>query len=247
MKPLYTKEQFDTAKSSELLPCECHQCGKTFGQSKAYIQSRVSRQNREKKVYGGGCFCSHKCSNDSLITSISVFCGNCGKEFKKSQNQIKKTSNNFCSKSCAATYNNTHKTKGNRRSKLEIYLEKELKSLYPELKIDFNKTDTINSELDIFIPSFKVAFELNGIFHYEPIYGQDKLDKIQNNDTRKIQACIERNIEFCIIDVSQQKYFKTETSKKFLNIIVDIIKKKFELVTENDSATSSLQVRHSTN
>lgn len=247
MKPLYTKEQFDLAKSSELLPCECYYCGKTFGQPKAYIQSRQSRQNREKKVPGRGSFCSRKCRNDSLITKASVFCGNCGKEFKKSQNQIKKTSNNFCSKSCAATYNNTHKTKGIRRSKLEIYLEKELRVIYPELIIDFNQTNTINSELDIYIPSLKLAFELNGIFHYEPIYGQDKLNQVQNNDTRKIQACIERNIEFCIIDISQQKYFKIETSKKFLNIITAIINKKLDPETGLEPATSSLQGRHSTN
>ena len=86
--------------------------------------------------------------------------------------------------------------------------------------------DTIKSELDIFIPALKFAFELNGIFHYEPIYGQDKLKSIINNDDRKFQACLEHNIELCIIDSSKQKRFTEQLSKQYLNIICDIINKK---------------------
>ena len=144
----------------------------------------------------------------------------------KKNSQVKKVKNNFCSQTCAGTYNSTHKTKGNRRSKLEIYLEKQLINLYPNLEIHFNRKDAINSELDIYIPSLKLAFELNGIYHYEPIYGKDKLSQIQNNDNRKFQACIENTIELCIIDTSTQKYFKESTSKKFLDIITNIIERK---------------------
>lgn len=90
----------------------------------------------------------------------------------------------------------------------------------------FNDKTTINSELDIYIPSLKLAFELNGIFHYEPIYGKDKLSKIENNDSRKIQACNERNIEICIIDISSLKNFKPHKANSFLNIITNIISKK---------------------
>lgn len=123
----------------------------------------------------------------------------------------------------AATYNNTHKTHGTRRSKLEPWLEGQLKKLYPDLNMIFNGKDTINSELDIYIPSLKLAFELNGIFHYEPIYGKDKLQSIKNNDTRKFQACIEKGISLCIVDSSQQKRFSPKSSQKYLDIIVNII------------------------
>ena len=71
-----------------------------------------------------------------------------------------------------------------------------------------------------------LAFELNGIYHYEPIHGNDKLLKIQNNDNRKFQACLEQGIELCIIDSSQQKYFKKQSSEKYLNIISTIINNK---------------------
>lgn len=36
-----------------------------------------------------------------------VKCKQCNKEFDKQPNQIKKGSNNFCSRSCAAKYNNS--------------------------------------------------------------------------------------------------------------------------------------------
>ena len=91
------------------------------------------------------------------------------------------------------------------------------------LEFHFNRKDAINGELDIFIPSLKLAFELNGIFHYEPIYGPEKLGKIQNNDLRKSQACLERGIELCLIDVSSMTYFKPIKGRKFLNIIQNII------------------------
>jgi hypothetical protein len=72
----------------------------------------------------------------------------------------------------------------------------------------------------------KLAFELNGIFHYESIYGEAKLHQIQNNDKRKFQACLERGIELCIIDSSNLKYFKESNAKPYLDIIINIINKK---------------------
>jgi hypothetical protein len=145
----------------------------------------------------------------------------------KRAKQLKKFPNSFCSSSCAATYNNSHKKYGYRRSKLEKFLEEKLVVLYPSLEFHFNRKDAINSELDIFIPSLSLAFELNGIFHYEPIYGNDQLQSIQNNDKRKFQACLERKIELCIIDTSSLSYFKPANAQKYLDIVCNIVNSKF--------------------
>jgi hypothetical protein len=67
---------------------------------------------------------------------------------------------------------------------------------------------------------------LNGIFHYEPIYGVNKLDKIQSNDISKSKACFDAKIDLCIIDTSTQSYFKESTSQKYLNIIINIINER---------------------
>ena len=102
-------------------------------------------------------------------------------------------------------------------------IEEKLLKKYSNLEIIFNDRKQIGYELDIFIPSLKLAFELNGIYHYEPIYGNFKFRQIQERDANKFQLCHQNNISLCIIDTSSQKYFKEQTSQKFLNIIIKII------------------------
>jgi hypothetical protein len=219
MKPLYTEEEFKKAKSIDKLPCECYHCCDTFYLTKHRI-NMVLNPNRKDVL---GKYCQNNCRSNS---KEKVICLSCGVEFVKDSKEIKRFPNHFCSRSCAASHRNKNKTTGNRRSKLEIWLEEELTKLYHDLPIDFNKKDTIGSELDIYIPSLNVAIELNGIFHYEPIYGTNKLDQIQNNDKSKSLACHEAKIDLCIIDTSQQKYVKPSTSQKYLDIIINIINER---------------------
>lgn len=166
-----------------------------------------------------------KCTHCNIIINYEKYLQKSTDRRKKLKSGKAKY-NYFCSSSCAATYNNTHKTTGTRKSKLEVYLEEKIKELYPDTDIHFNRKDAINSELDIYIPSLKLAFELNGIFHYEPIYGPEKLSQIKNNDERKFQACLENGIELCIIDSSKLKSFKDINAKPYLDIICNIINKK---------------------
>jgi len=221
MIPLYMQEQFDVSKVTDKFPCQCEICSNIFYKSKRDILKVLNGERTGK-------YCSKICKSIGRRTKKEMTCTNCGKTFNKIPSQIH--DNNFCSSSCAAIYNNTHKTKGNRRSKLEKYLEEQLNLLYPDLEILFNSKEIINSELDIYLPKIKLAFELNGIFHYESIYGQNKLDQIQNNDNRKFQACIEKGINLCIIDTSKQKYFKEQTSQKYLDIIINIVKERISTI-----------------
>ena len=220
MKPLFTDNEFNSAKSLDLLPCQCYNCNQSFLLKKSRIKDALNPNEKTKAK-----FCTHKCKKEYQDEKILVQCSNCSVEFKKKISQIKKSKSgkSFCSKSCAATYNNKHKTSGTRISKLELWLQTKLTKLYPDLEFHFNRKDAINSELDIYIPSMKLAFELNGIFHYEPIYGDNKLHQTQYNDNRKFQLCLEQGIELCIIDTSQQKYFKEQSSIMFLNIIKNLI------------------------
>jgi hypothetical protein len=221
MIPLYTEEEFKTAKSFDELSCQCLICGKTFKQKKYIVKMALS-----PKYERTGDFCSLTCQQKSNIKkdTFKIFnCCNCNKEIIKQSSASKRHKNTFCSHSCSTKYLNSHKTTGTRRSKLEMYVEEQLTLLYPNLDIKYNDKSVINSELDIHIPSLNLAFELNGIFHYEPIFGVNKLDQIQTNDISKSKACIDAKIDLCIIDTSGHKYVKPKTSEKYLNIIIKII------------------------
>lgn len=216
MIPKYTQEEFENSDSTDLLFLECEHCNKSFQRMKKDVKRSLLGTRADIK------FCSIKCTNNNSTKKQSVTCNNCNVSFVKKFRHLKrsKSGNHFCSKSCAATYNNKNKTHGTRRSKLEVWLENQLTMLYPNLIIDYNQKNTIGSELDIYIPSLKLAFELNGIFHCEPVFGQRKLDQVLFNNINKFKACQDNNITLCIIDTSKQKYFKEHTSKEFLDIII---------------------------
>lgn len=243
MKPieLFTVSQFLEAKTRQKLPMKCNHCTKTFYLTKWSIHD--NRRQQKKDGVERGLFCSKQCFNKNWSESrrTRCLCSLCGKAFSRTASALNnhrlKSPHTFCSQSCAATYNNTHKNKGTRVSKLEKWLANQLPRLYPTLEFHFNRKDTINSELDIYIPSLKLAFELNGIFHYEPIYGTDKLSQTQNNDQRKFQACLERGLELCIIDTSNLLYFKEANAQKYLNIVSNVIERK--LTTHSSSSPAS--------
>ena len=222
MKPLYTKEEYNKAKAPDKLPCECYVCTNTFYTQKRQIISYLNGNRNPPK------YCSPECLSNDRTTKTNVNCTNCNGEFLKLPKDIKKSKsgNHFCSKSCSASYNNKNKKHGTRRSKLEIYLEEQLTLRHPNLPIDFNKKDTINSELDIYIPSLMMAFEINGIYHYQPIHGYKKLCQIMENDLKKSDECRKNYIMLHTIDVSDQKYFKPSTSQKYLDFISNIINER---------------------
>lgn len=177
-------------------------------------------------------FCNKSCkmkwyNKNRKSKKIYVPCNNCSNLLSRTPWYLKSNKHHFCNKTCAAIYRNKNKSYGYKRSKLEIWLEEKLNYLYPNLKFEYNNKNILEGlELDIFIPSLKIAFELNGIFHYEPIYGENVLEEIVNRDERKFQNCIKNGISLCVIDTSSQKRFTEKTSIKYLNIIKSIINQK---------------------
>ena len=204
----------------------CEFCKKEFLRSK-----KMYRHNQIKHNWRS--VCSRDCGYKLSVVSQSVECKNCKSIFVKKRAQTIKIPNHFCCQSCAAIYNNARRKTGTRISKLEVYLAHELSVIYPEINFHFAQRDAINGELDIYLPDFKLAFELNGIFHYEPIFGKEKLDQIQNNDQRKFQACLERGIELVILDVSGMKHFSPKRALLYLKIIQQIIDSKLSGPSES--------------
>ena len=166
----------------------CKQCS-TPHYKEEHELTRGIRRNKD-------FFCSRECLHNHQSTGQEVVCANCSTSFSKLPSQIAKTKNNFCSKSCAATYNNKNKKFGTRRSKLERLIEAMLRTDYPHLAFYCNDKETIGSEIDFYFP----------ILHYQPIYGQTKLDQIQRMDSEKKAACQHLNIKLVEVDCSQDKY-----------------------------------------
>ncbi len=224
------------------IPCKCERCGKPFTVPKnTVLRALKATLDRDRKALYKGRYCSKVCRLTRPSTAQEHECQQCHVKVMRIPSQV--GGKVFCSQSCSATYHNTHKTHGTRRSKLEVWLEQELAKRYPALDIHYARKDAINGELDIYVSSIRLAFELNGIFHYEPIYGANKLAQIKNNDQRKYQACIERGIELCTIDTSSFKYFKADRAKPYLDIITKLIDLKLEHPTGFEPATVVLQGR----
>lgn len=221
MKPLFTEEEYNNASDKDLLPLECLICSKIFYKSKVTIRNALNPNRKESCNH-----CSAKCTGISKIKKVKVSCELCGKTIERHPSQLKLHPISFCNKSCATKYHNMHKTTGCNRSKLEFWLEEQLSITYPSMIILYNNVNTIKAELDIYIPELKLAFEINGIFHYEPIFGDEKLNKTISNDSKKFQLCIKNKISLCVIDSSELKYFKPDRAQKYLDIIKKIIEAK---------------------
>ncbi|MCK9567337.1 hypothetical protein M0R72_00110 [Candidatus Pacearchaeota archaeon] len=226
MEILIDPETLNSLPGSEKVPLKCRECGSVFHRKAKDV--RFDLKTTLKKRNSSGIYCSNKCKTTSLDKRTDEPCGQCGKKFlaKNISKKNSKSEKVFCSRSCAVTYNNTHKTTGIRRSKLEVWLESQIATKFPTLEVLYNNKEAIDSELDIYFPTLKLAFELNGIVHYEPIYGKKKFDSIHNNDNRKFKACHDKQIDLCIIDTSGLKYFKPQSSEKYWDIIQQILNER---------------------
>jgi hypothetical protein len=193
----------------------CENCGELHYKA----QCEILRGLRKSKKF----FCSQKCLFDCQTTRQAVVCANCNTPFLKLPSQISKTKNNFCSKSCAATFNNKNKKYGTRRSKIEILIEDMLRTQYSDLLFLCNQKDTIGSELDFYFPDLKLAIQINGPLHYKPIYGQKKLDQIQRMDEEKRVVCRAQNIKLVELDYSEDKYLNKKKITERLNEIKIIL------------------------
>lgn len=230
MKMLISENDLSNLRSRDKVPLECVWCKKTFYGEKHNVMANSSNPLRKNRMK----FCSKLCRDKSRNTLEKCQCIGCGKEVVRYPIHKRRYKNVFCTLSCRAIWANKNDRFRGTRSKLEKWIEENLTKLYPDLIIRYNDRKELSGlELDIFIPSLSLAFELNGIFHYETIRGQEKFDKAKNNDNTKFQACIEKKIDLCIIDTYHATYLKKERDQKFLDIIISIIHRKQGLTVVN--------------
>ncbi|HEX8733817.1 MAG TPA: hypothetical protein VF721_00710 [Pyrinomonadaceae bacterium] len=183
----------------------------------------VGRYNESIKN-GWNFFCSIKCRYAYKEKGREFKCASCSEIIRKTPAQIRQTKTNvFCSKSCAASYNNRHKQTGTRRSKLENYLEQKLKIDFPFLNFLCNARKPIGLELDFYFPDLNLAIEYNGILHYKPIYGFGKLKRIQEIDREKEERCRQAGIKLYVIDVSDEPHLSQSVKENHWKTVKELV------------------------
>lgn len=221
----YDPSEFNNAKSYTLLPLTCINCGCIFHKNKRYIVAAI-RRNTKLSQQNAGKFCSNDCNNKFRTKQlVERNCSFCGEIVLKHEHELKQSSSKlyFCNRSCSCSYKNIHKKSGFRFSKIEKYIRNMIEIDFPNLNIIYNDRKTIKLELDILIPSIYLAFELNGITHYQPIFGEDKFSRIKENDYKKISLCCERGITLHQIDISHINHFNGKDGLNIYNFIKEKI------------------------
>lgn len=204
-----TIENFNKLKMNEYIELKCRICDKFFKQTKGMILKSFNNG------FNSG-FCSRNCSNKSKKNKIDSKCEECGLNIQIRKWQHDNYNHFFCSYTCSAKYRNKNKTSGYKRSKIEAFVENKIKENFPKLVFKCNERKLLNGlELDFYFPEIKLGIELNGITHYEPIYGLDRLTRSKDSDKRKMILCNEIGVELAVINISQFKYF-TENCKKII-------------------------------
>lgn len=211
----------------------------------------------------GNSFCSRACyhKNRSLVakrksetkrTDVKTLkiknlelpqefpCGNCGKKLFRTRCAIAKSKSGlfFCSKSCRMVHFNLNakRTYPKRKSYAETFLASIIRESFPLLTVRENDRTVLDSrlELDIWMPEKRLAIELNGPFHYFPIFGQDRLDRVQKRDESRLIELRQKNIGFMTLDISM-----LQTKKKTEAFLTEIFETKIRPILETGAEVES--------
>ena len=218
---MFTEEEYDYSKQRELLKMKCDFCNSIFNRTKKLIY--VGRHKNPKSKHVCNIHCTGKLK--SLNKSQNFNCLICDKIIIRRNSEIEKSKHKmfFCGHKCCGIYTSQNRKNGTNVSKLEKWLQKNIINRYNSLTFSFNKTNAINAELDVYIQSLDLAFELNGVFHYKPIFGMNKLQKTKKNDDLKIEKCLEHKLFLYVIDITNQIRFTPKTGDLYLDVIANVI------------------------
>ena len=162
-------------------------------------------------------YCSNTCKKANQKMQYNHICKGCNINYTS-----ERSDSMYCTGSCRSTNlklsSYAHKAGGKSRSQIELFVEENLIKDFPHIKFVFNDKETIGSELDVYIPELKMAIEINGIIHYEPIYGQEKLTKVQNRDKQKMINCYNLGIELIVIPLGRKGLSKKQTQEIYNEI-----------------------------
>jgi ribosomal protein L33 len=216
-----TIQQIQNSPRGAIITLLCHACGIEFQRKK----SEVMKSIRKGKKFSCSVGCSNRLSNSGLQRFVTLKCDECGQEFTRvmkdyRKNQLRNAAKLYCNKHCAMIALNKSPRSSRPTSSHEVIMSQIIKDNYDNNICIFNNVRDVfpdNLEIDIWIPSVCLAIELNGVCHFYPIYGEDRLKKTQSNDYKKSMLAQKMNINLLTIDTSSLKSKSKQQVLNFLN------------------------------
>ena len=119
-------------------------------------------------------------------------------------------------------------------SKLEKFIFEYL--LKHNYKVDFHKEQILSNtrlQLDLFLPGQNIVIEVDGPSHFEPVWGEDALERNKKYDNKKNGLIIGKGLK--LIRIKQTKDF----SKARASILCDQLLDKIKLITSNNAQNNN--------
>lgn len=92
-------------------------------------------------------------------------------------------------------------------------------------------------EVDIYLPDYQVAIEIDGPQHFLPVFGEERLAKNIKYDTVKNGILLSKGIK-----IIRVKYIKKHSSQKILNDLWEGIKNALTLIKENKNSKNLIEI-----
>lgn len=191
---LFTKEEYlESLRPSKIneknLKMKCLCCGEPFFVSANMINEQYQCVGREKR----NMYCSLQCTGIAKRNTKIITCDWCKKKISKTPATIK--TKNFCSNDCRQEYFRRYPPRIV-RSRLELIMEKFLRTAYPSLHFKFNDHLILDGqEMDIYIEELKMDVEIHGKQHYFSRKGYEyQLENNQEKDDLRRKRCKDRGI-----------------------------------------------------
>ena len=220
----------------------CKKCNaKLINQITKPISTSKIKKEIEDKGYE---IVSHNHQNNITDSLWTLKCKN-GHTFQKKGGGLKTM------QSCPECFVDSHEEFLFRKL-IEGHFNTEFPKSHPEWLVNSHTNRVL--ELDLYSKALKLAFEYNGVQHYEPIYGQDRYLVSLRNDKEKKQRCLENNVKLISIKhmsvkILNKKVFLQKIAEKLkdYNIFIShetinsVSKVEYNVTNKTDLAISELK------
>ncbi len=237
MQKQFTEDELKQCNLLDALLFKCIVCHNAFDREKHEYLKSIELNQASRLL-----FCTAKCELAYNNHTEPHKCRQCDNTFLRRKAEVNRSKYGFCCSGCASKYNYDHGKCGLTRSKLEEWIEDQFLLEFPDLTVHYNDRSILKkSELDIYIPSLDLAFEINGPVHYDPIFGDKQLRSVQRNDRRKINKCADAGIEIISVDTREMHAFNETKAVRYFNQLKTHVNRKKESIRRNETKSFGLQ------